>query len=543
MKKFLFPVLLLLLSTSLFAQKFYAVHFKDKANSPYSISQPLDYLSQRAIDRRDKFGISITEVDFPVNPQYIESVRVTGAIVGASSRWSNSVLVRADNNSLDLIRELDFVDSIVYVRPDMSAVSQNGIHPKWISENAENSCKTAVENKYGYAFEQINQLNGVPVHEMGYTGEGVLIAVLDGGFQNSNKLTSLAHLFETDRVVLETNLVEPTVSIYSGASSHGTSVLACMGGKIDGQYIGTAPAASYALIITEDVATEYIIEEYFWMIGAEIADSLGADLINSSLGYTTFDDKLMNHTHAELDGKTVISSIAVKMAVERGVFVNVSAGNSNGSAFPWVGSPADAPDALTLGAVDITGDIASFSSIGPNGAGDLKPDVVARGEGACVILPNNGIAYRNGTSFAGPINCGMVACVLQAVPNKKPAEIHEAIQKSADRYPEHNFQYGYGIPDYVKVLKQFGFSSKPENKNVSKLIYYPNPVNDKLYLFNNEKVIKNIELYDLIGKLIKNVTIHANQTTIELKEISAGLIFVKVLYEDRAEDIVKCVLK
>ena len=519
----------------------YAVHFKDKAGSPYSITEPLEYLTQRAIDRRNKFGIAITEEDLPVNPHYIENVNATGALTGASSRWSNSVLVQADSNMLDLIRKMDIVDTIVYVKPADGAYRKYEHHPKWLNERYENPKQTRDEINYGYAFAQIDQLNGVTVHEQGFTGEGVVIAVLDAGFQNADKLTGFAHLFETGRIVLEEDLVEPERSIYDATvSGHGTSVLSCMGGYIEDEYIGTAPMASYALIRTEDAPIEYLIEEYFWMIGAEKADYIGADIINSSLGYTTFDDFSMNHTHAELDGETAVSTIAVKKAVERGIFVNVSAGNTNGSEFPWVGSPADAPDALTVGAVNITGQIASFSSIGPNGAGYPKPDIVACGSSAYIIRPSNTIGTGSGTSFAGPINCGMVACVIQAVPDKKPVEILEVIQKSANRYPAHHIQYGYGIPDYGNVLQQFGIGSIVDNKKTSKLVYYPNPVNDKLYLFNSEINIKKVELFDIAGRLIKNISIHANQTSVDVKEIRAGMIFVKVIYENDMSEIVKC---
>jgi hypothetical protein len=557
MKKLFSPPLFILfiyLVTNLSAQEYavsssvlneprYAIHFKDKADSPYSISNPLEYLSQRAMDRRIKFDIAVTEDDFPVNPSYIESITATGAYVSASSRWSNSVLVYADNNMFDLINKLDFVEKIVYVKPAEGTYKKYDFHPKWKNEKFENSSKTRGDFNYGYAFTQINQLNGITVHKQGYTGEGVLIAVIDGGFQKANEVIGFAHLFESGKIVLEKNVVEPNRSIYDETiSNHGTVVLSCMGGYIDDVYVGTAPSASYALIRTEDTPTEYLIEEYFWMMGAEIADSLGADIINSSLGYTTFDDPSMNHTHSELDGKTAVSSIAAKMAVERGVFVTNSAGNNNGGEFPWVGSPADAPEALSLGAVNFYGQIASFSSIGPNGAGHPKPDVVACGSGVYVILPNNSIATSSGTSFSSPITCGMVACIIQAAPDKKPQEILNAIQKSANRYPEHDIQYGYGIPDFSKVLKQLGVVSVDEIKNASKLIYYPNPVNNNLYLSNNEKVIKSVELYDTAGKLLKNATINSHQTFVDVKEFGTGFIFAKVIYDDNGSEMIKCII-
>jgi len=512
----------------------YAVHFKDKQNTPYSVENPLAYLSQKAIDRRAKFSIAITEADLPVDPFYVERIITTGAHVRNTSRWSNSVLVYADDAMLDLIQKFDFVEKIVYVKPAEGKCKPFEIHPKWM--NAE------VNNDYGYALAQIEQLNGIPVHQQGYTGEGVIIAVLDGGFQKANEVAGLAHLFQSGRIVLERNVVEPDRSIYDeNISNHGTMVLSCMGGYLAEEYTGTAPHAAYALIRTEDTPTEYLIEEYFWMIGAEVADSLGADIINSSLSYKLFDDPSMDHDFTEMDGKTAISSIAAKMAVERGIFVCNSAGNSNGTASPWVGSPADVPEALSLGAVNLEGEIAYFSSIGPNGAGYPKPDVVACGWGAYVIHPDNTIGTASGTSFSSPITCGMVACIIGATPNKKPDAILKAIQKSADRYPEHDIQYGYGIPDFGKVLSSLDISSY-ENTNGSKLIYYPNPVNDKLYLSNDDHIIKSVELYDVAGKLVKNVNPDAHHTFVNVKEISKGFLFVKVTYKNNSSEIVKCMI-
>jgi subtilisin family serine protease len=314
-----------------------------------------------------------------------------------------------------------------------------------------------------------------------------------------------------------------------------------MGGYLDGEYVGTAPQASYALILTEDTPTEYLIEEYFWMMGAELADSLGADIINSSLSYKLFDDPAMNHDSLEMDGKTAITSIAAKMAVERGVFVNVSAGNSNGTSSPWVGTPADVPEALTLGAVKLDGEIASFSSIGPNGAGYPKPDVVACGSGASVLLPDNNFGAASGTSFSSPITCGLVACIIGAAPNKSPKDILIAVQKSADRYPEHDIQYGYGIPNFGKVLSTLEILSF-ENKTDSRLIYYPNPVSDILYLNNNEQRIQIIELYDIAGKLLKTGTADSHHTYMNMSELSSGFLFVKVIYSNNTSEVIKCMV-
>jgi len=555
-QKFLFRYLVILLvtiSTDLSAQKYaayvtdniYAVHFKDKENTPYSVDKPLAYLSQRSIDRRNKYSIAITKDDLPVDPVYIEKINETGAYVSATSRWSNSVLVYASGEMINLIQKLDFVEKVVYVKPGAGKFKQYDVHPKWMNEEVFPVQGQGSKNdyEYGYAFAQIDQLNGIPVHKQGFAGEGVIIAVLDGGFQKANEVKGLAHLFESGRIVMEKNIVEPHRSIYDeDISSHGTLVLSCMGGYLAEEYVGTAPQASYALIRTEDTPTEYLIEEYFWMIGAEVADSLGADIINSSLGYIDFDDPLMNHKYSDMDGNTAVTSIAAKRAVDRGIFVNVSAGNSgNNSEWPWVGSPADVPDALSLGAVKLDGEIASFSSIGPNGTGYPKPDVVACGSGAYVILPENTIGTAFGTSFSSPITCGLVACIIGAAPLRTPDEILKAVQKSADRYPAHDIRYGYGIPNFGKVLNTLGIFSY-ENKTGSKLVYYPNPVFDVLYINNTDLLIKSIEIYDITGRLIKHETADAHQIPVTVKDIYAGFIFVKVIYDNAMSEMIKCVI-
>ena len=517
----------------------YAVHFKDKNNSTYSIDEPLVYLSQKAIDRRAKYGITITEDDLPPNIDYIESISMTGASVSAASRWANAVLVHADSVMLEAINKLDFVEKTVYVKPAEGTYRQTDTHDKWKNEEITEIQKTRTDYDYGYAFGQINQLNGVPVHKQGYTGNDVIVAVLDAGFNNADKVTGLSNLFNSGRIVLARNIPEPHRSIYDEeTSSHGTLVLSCMGGELAGEYVGTAPQASFALIRTEEsdlyfeeinAYEENLIEEYFWMLGAELADSLGADIINSSLSYSTFNDPVMNHVYSDMDGKTAISSIAAKMAVERGIFVCVSAGNSNGSEWPWVGTPADVPQALTLGAVKLDGQITSFSSIGPNGAGEPKPDVVACGSGAAVLLPDNNIAGASGTSFSSPITCGMVACIIGAVPQKKPAEILQAIQQSADRYPQHDIQYGYGIPDFKKVLNIFGIYSV-ENRISSKLIYYPNPTTGELTIENGELTIENVKIFDIFGR---NVSSHhlipsSSHHLINISHLPAGIYFLKI---------------
>jgi len=671
MKKLILTFLVLALSVHLSAQK-YAVYFKDKNDTPYSIENPEQFLSQRSIDRRARHNIDVTTQDLPVNPQYVAALISMGAKVPFTSKWLNCALVSCSQTIINQIEQLDFVSHVVYVGTgSYSAKSGDDNLPSQFSDKLEKeknfkevNTRDINENYlYGYGYSQINQINGIPVHERGYTGEDVLIAVLDAGFHNVNSLTVFSKLFTEGRLVFEKDIVKPNGNIYaSNTSDHGTNVLSCMSAYTNNSFVGTAPKASYALIRTEYVDTEYLIECYNWVVGVELADSIGADIINSSLGYTGFDDSSMNYTFSQMDGETPVASFAAKCAVEKGIFVTVSAGNNNGDdEWPWIGSPADAKYAASIGAVKDNGDIAPFSSLGPNAVGDPKPNICAMGWEATVYTTSGGIAYSYGTSFSSPISCGMYACLIQANPQLHPANLRDIVDATGDRYPNHHITYGYGIPDFASALENvlsiielevvevevddsqgnndgklnpgetvnlkisvknkssntltdvsavvstknsdvtfindsadfgtflpeetknlsnafiltlsenamtnyiikinvtFNYEDKStqgfftikvyanlesvkENKNTSTLIYYPNPVHDSFYLFKNEKVIKTVEMYDVAGKLIKNVIINANQTSVIVRDIYAGFIFVKVIYEDNTHEIVKCVI-
>jgi len=544
-------ILLIFISISLSAQK-YAVYFTDKNNSPYSIENPEEFLSQRSLERRERHQIAVVVQDFPVNPQYVQTLKSLGAKVPFTSRWLNCALVSCPQTVIEQIKKLDFVSQVIYISPGAySGKSETESRSSNFSGKFEkegdfipvNPRDITEQYLYGEGYQQINQINGIPVHEQGFTGEGVLIAVLDAGFDNVNKLSVFSNLFTEGRLVFEKDIVKPGGDIYNNAHYHGTMVLSCMSAYANGSFVGTAPKASYALIRTEEEPGENLIECYNWVVGMELADSLGADITNTSLGYHFFDDVSMNYTFSQMDGESTVASFAAKCAIEKGIFVTVSAGNEGEDpTWPWITSPADATYAATIGAVDANGVIADFSSFGPNGAGQPKPNVCARGVTATLYSTSGNIGKADGTSFASPITCGMVACVIQAAPKKKPMEILDAMQKSANRYPNYDIHYGYGIPNFSKVLKLLGVLSIDDNCSATKLAYYPNPVNDILYVSNNERIIKSIELYDMAGKLIKNLNTNAHLASIDVKEISNGLIFGKIIYDDDRSEMIKCVI-
>jgi subtilisin family serine protease len=234
-------------------------------------------------------------------------------------------------------------------------------------------------------------------------------------------------------------------------------VLSTMGAKKSRKIFGAAPDADYILLRTEDVFSENLIEEYMWVCAAEFADSSGADIINSSLGYTTFDDSLQNHTYEDMDGETTPISIGAGIACNKGIIVVSSAGNSGSSSWRFIGAPADNFDVLSVGAVDENEEITSFSSYGPNSDGALKPNVVAQGKNTVIISSSDTVRTGSGTSFSSPITAGMVACLWGAQPTQTPAAVKDAIYKSADRYLNPDDQFGYGVADYFSAYQKLAY--------------------------------------------------------------------------------------
>ena len=495
-----FHILLLIftafLSQTAIAQK-YAIHFNDKNGTPYLLDAPMKYLSERAIERRYKFDISMSDDDLPVSPIYIEQVKEKGATILFSSKWLNCVLVHCDESTAHQIKELSCVDEIIMVYPDKNNIQFREKEPIIADEQIP---LKKYDPFYGNASNQIEQINGINVHKKGYDGEGVIIAILDAGFRNANTISAFSHLFESGRLLMAKDFIEPGGDIYrSDISTHGTSVLSCMAAYLPNQMVGTAPKASYCLFRTEDSSSEYLIEEYTWVVGAETADSIGADLINSSLAYTDFDEPTMNHSYSDMDGRTTVVAIGARKAVERGIFVCVSAGNDgNNASWRWIGTPADVAEALTIGAVQQDGQYASFSSIGPNAAGEQKPNIVAQGHSAAIISSEGQVITGSGTSYSSPTVCGMVACILQASPFTKPETLKKAIETSSNLFTAPSYQMGYGIPDFDKVLKSLPVITHSKCNNI---LIYPNPSLNILTAKSKHRLKKAL-LYDISGRLV-----------------------------------------
>ncbi len=505
--KYLLSICFFICTLSDFAQSGdkYFILLSNKTGTPYSVNNPQQFLSQRAINRRTAQGIAINETDLPVNPSYVSQIRTAGATVLYTSKWFNAVVAIIPNPTV-----LAAVNALPFVNSSATVNRLHGIVPKADNQIVNSSAKISNTNSlynYGNSLNQIEMLNGVCMHDQGYNGSGMLIAVLDAGFANANTHDVFDSLWVNNQILgtKDFTFLAPLDLYSSSTSGHGTSVLSCIGGNIPGQLVGTAPKANFWLIRTEFANTEYIIEEYNWVAGVEFADSVGADIVNSSLGYNTFDNAAQDHVMSQLDGRTSYASRAANMCARKGIVVCNSAGNSGTTSWPKITFPGDADSILTVGAVDPSENIANFSSMGPSADGRVKPEVVAQGVASVLASGTNSIITGNGTSFSSPITAGMVACLWQSVPNKKNMELIEAIKQSSSLYATPNNQFGYGIPDYCSAKAALvGINEINSNSTNFLSLNSSNPFSNEIKFDINSVSSVKIYLYNSLGALVFN---------------------------------------
>lgn len=526
MKRIILILFVLYVTFSVFAQAptCYRIYLSDKNNTPYTIDNPSAYLSQRAIDKRTRFNIPITEQDFPVNPQYKQQILALDADMQllSVSKWMNTVTVYCpDSIVVPQILNLPFVDSVKavgsYILNDLP-VYQIPENPVPMTHNTFSSSKEKSID-YGEGLAQIALLNGIPLHEEGFRGEGMLIAVLDGGFYGIETISFFQDLVNSGRFFGSYSLMPNFVdTLESGWSEvHGTIVTSAIAANTNGEFVGTAPDASYALIHTEWVGTEELVEEDFWANGAEIADSIGADVINSSLGYRAFPDfPQANVSYVDMDGVNSIASRCATILGQKGVIVCIAGGNDGNNEYYYVSRPGDAFDILCVGACTSDSIIAGFSSHGPSYDGRVKPDITSQGVETACYYPGNWLSTANGTSLATPVATGMCACLWQAMPQYTSTEMMQIIRESAHLYNNPNMEYGYGIPDFYKAYTtHVGIN----DYNPLRLSVYPNPATDKLYLTNHDGELQTINIYNASGQLVLQHTV-CNNPLIEINVTS-----------------------
>ena len=449
----------------------YAFFFKDKggAHASFSLQQPQQFLSERALERRAKFAISLHETDLPVHRAYVKQIldSLPGAWYVGSSKWLN-VAILGSNTPIAQLPAFSFVENwrSIYQGPAI-----------WKGLPATPGlpcCGTMSLPPYQGDFFQANVQNemigGDYLHGKGWNGRNVIVAILDAGFQKADVNPAFQHLFADGRVLNTWDFVAGEPGVYED-NSHGALVFSAMAGYLPNAYVGLAPAASYVLLRTENAPNETISEEFYWVMGAEYADSVGADVLNSSLGYTTFDQAEDSHVYGTLDGRTATATLGAVWAARKGLMVINSAGNSGSQSWRYIGVPADADSILAIGAVDAERQKASFSSFGPSADNRVKPDVAAMGRQTVLVGVQGAVTTANGTSFSAPIVAAAVALLRQAFPDRSPQTILQAVRGSADHFTQPGDGLGYGIPH----LGMASFLLQATAADSALFMLYPNP--------------------------------------------------------------------
>lgn len=426
----------------------YRITLTDKHNSPYSLDTPTRWLSSKSVERRQRQGLALDSTDLPITPQYLKAVKsVKGVSIVAQSRWNNTVVARTnDTLTLQELRQLPFVSKaeLVWVSPD----SIEKELPRWNFHERHNPWDSLKTERYGHGKEQIEDLNGQMLHDISLRGKGITIAIFDGGFQNVDKIPAFANTrIEGFHDFVWHNPLSSDDVIFNGAD-HGTRVLSAMAANSPEVLVGTAPEASYWLLRCEDQTTEQPVEEDYWTMAAEFADSAGVDIINSSLGYNDYNAPHRSLQLSDLDGQSTLISRSASMLADKGIILVNSAGNTGMGPWKKICVPGDARKALTVGALNAHGTNAPFSAVGPSQDGRVKPDVMAMGSPATLISGRGAIVRDMGTSFSTPIVCGLIACLWQGLPDKSAIEIISLVRRTANNFLTPNNIYGYGKPDF-----------------------------------------------------------------------------------------------
>lgn len=474
----------------------YWIPLSDKKNNSFTLNSPGEFLSARSILRRQKANISIVEQDLPVSDFYIDSLKSFGLTIIGSSKWFNGVVAEtSDTMLLDSLSYLDFVDNFSIEYDNFSAKL---LEFESNFSNIENNYFT--DNDYGSSFSQLNILGGLGLHELGFKGKGIQIAVLDAGFFKVDSFEYFNNLWENNQIIAHRDFINPSGNIFN-ESSHGMSVLSTMSVNSPGQYIGSAPEASYILLRSEEISRETKVEEAYWLFAAEYADSIGADIITSSLGYSIFNFPEMNYQWYNLTGNSAFVTRAAEIAFSKGIVVVNSAGNEGNKEWMKINAPADGEHVLAVGSIDTAGVVSSFSSQGFEDNPIVKPDVLAVGYETYLINSSGSIGKGFGTSFSSPQIAGFAACLWQANPYKSHIEILQAIRLSANRFLFPDVKYGYGIPNFMLAMWILnGIESIHQNDLIQ---IYPNPVEDFFYI-KTSILLTKIEIYSIDGKLIYN---------------------------------------
>lgn len=501
----------------------YLVLFKDKNNSPFSINKPEAFLSSKSIERRKKMNIAVQTQDLPVNPSYLDQLKSTGATLIFPLKWINGALIQQKPGDLSKTLKMENVKGLYWNFPaDSSANNQiksNGISGTKLSNT---------DLDFGSSLTQLSQLGVEVMHAKGFHGENTLITLLDNGFLNADQVPYLEAIF-TEKRVLGTLTTSPNLKSVYASGSHGTSVLSTIAGQSPGKLYGTAYLANFALAQTEEDDSELIVEEANWLRGAEWADSLGTDVLSSSLGYSEFDNVKHNHTYADMNGRTTLVSKAATWAAQKGIICTISAGNEGASVWKYISAPADADSILSVGAVDGSGIKASFSSLGPTFDKRIKPDISSLGLSTVVGTTSGTIATSSGTSFSAPLMAGFAAGMVQANPRNTSWQIMDAIRKSGHQAAKPDNLLGYGIPNFLKATTLLNPILGVEPIQNLSIRVYPNPVKigEKINIDLPEEMEMKLEIFNSQGIILSTLNLKHSHEEIFLPPLSSGKYYFR----------------
>ncbi len=545
MKKIYFLFFLLFFFTLNISAQFtkYVIRFKDKNGTPFTLNNPSAYLSAKSIARRAKQNIAIDETDLPITPSYMDSVRLSGTVsILNQSKWLNQVCIEtSDTAALAKINSFSFV---ITSQPVMQPVRiQSPAKNKFAEQLNTITSPSSVNNifdyyNYGNSFAQIHIHEGEYLHDKGFHGEGMLVAILDAGFYHYLTLPAFDSVNENNQVKETYDYVANETSVNED-HFHGMMCFSILAGNIPGQLVGSCPKANYYLYRTEDAATESPVEEQNWAAAAERADSIGVDVISTSLGYTQFDNPVFNHTYADMNGNTTIAARAADFAAKKGMIVVAAAGNDGADTWHYIGTPADADSIVAVGAVNTSGVVASFSSYGPSSDGQVKPAVASVGVGTAISSTNGNIITGNGTSFATPNMAGLITCLWQAFPEFTNMEIIQAVEKSSSIYNMPDNRVGYGIPNFHIAYDDLNQQRVLRNANTilgnDWIKVYPNPFQKQFNIVIKPQHTATgiFQLYDATGKLYFSKKISLQQNIIQsisfnnLQPLQRGMYILK----------------
>lgn len=528
----------------------YKIVFTDKKGTPYSLQHPGDYLSARAIQRRMRQQIAIDSTDLPITPRYIDSVLNTGNVnILIRSKWLNQIVIQTkDTLALKKIRQFSFVrraDAVAKrLAPSALQAPADKFQLERMTQPASPTFNKTNNFSYGKAYDQIHLHEGEFLHNNGFQGEGMLMAILDAGFVNVNTNRAFADIRNNHQILGTYDFVNGAENVF-GFDAHGAQVFSIIASNLPGEMIGTAPKAQYWLLRTEDASSEQPIEEDNWAAGAELADSAGVDVISSSLGYNLFDNAVYNHTYADMNGHTTDVSKAASLAVKKGMIVVNSAGNEGSRGWKYIIAPADGIGVIAVGAVNLNGQVASFSSYGPSADGRIKPDVAATGSGTTLVSPGGNLVTGNGTSYSCPVIAGLITCLWQAFPEFTNNEMLDVLHHVSSLANHPDDRLGYGIPNFRiafdSLIQRRLLRAAPslrDQLDQQAVQIAPNPFQQSLQVYckSQSDAPIMIEVIDASGRIRarKRVSLQPSQYYVvqfndETPHLPRGIYFIRVL--------------